>query len=67
LTTMQPYSLKQLYELCNGMESALYLPRTSNLRQIAKLAREDQKIEVVQYCMEGASKALVAYIPAAPA
>lgn len=67
LSTMQPYSLKQLHELCNGMESALYLPRTSNLRQIAKLAQEDQKIEVVQYCMEGASKALVAYIPAAPA
>jgi trimethylguanosine synthase len=47
------------------MDSALYLPRTSDLRQIASLAPEGKKAEVVQYCMEGASKALVAYIPAA--
>jgi len=38
--------------------------QTSDLRQIAKLAPAEKKIEVVQYCMEGASKALVAYIPA---
>lgn len=66
LSTMQPYSVKQIHELCRGMDCALYLPRTSDLRQIAKLAPKegDAKIEVVQYCMEGASKALVAYIPA---
>jgi trimethylguanosine synthase len=67
LATMQPYYLKQIHEMCKMMDSALYLPRTSDLRQIAKLAPEGKKIEVVQYCMEGASKALVAYIPAAEA
>lgn len=65
LATMQPYSLKQIHEMCRMMDCALYLPRTSDLRQIAKVAPAGKKIEVVQYCMEGASKALVAYIPAA--
>ena len=64
LHTMQPYSLDQLHAACDPMEHALYLPRTSDIRQIAKLAPKGQKLEVVQYCMEGASKALVAYIPA---
>jgi len=64
LNTMSPYSIKQIHGVCRSMDSALYLPRTSDLRQIAKLAPPEKKIEVVQYCMEGASKALVAYIPA---
>jgi trimethylguanosine synthase len=64
LSTMQPYSLKQIHDMCKAMDCALFLPRTSNLRQIAKVAPEGKKIEVVQYCMEGASKALVAYVPA---
>lgn len=63
LYTMQPYDLRQLHEVCYPMDHALYLPRTSDVRQIAKLAPEGEKIEIVQYCMEGASKALVAYIP----
>jgi trimethylguanosine synthase len=63
LETMQPYSLGNIFDLCKGREVALFLPRTSDLRQIAKLAPEGKMIEVVQYCMEGASKALVAYIP----
>jgi trimethylguanosine synthase len=65
LNTMQPYSAKKIHSVCKGMDSALYLPRTSDLRQIARLAPEGKKVEAVQYCMEGASKALVAYIPAA--
>lgn len=64
LSTMLPYSLKQIHAACKGMESALYLPRTSDLRQISRLAPEGEKLEVVQYCMEGASKSLVVYIPA---
>ena len=64
---MQPYSLKQIHDMCKMMDHALYLPRTSDLRQIAKVAPPGRKIEIVQYCMEGASKALVAYIPAAEA
>ena len=63
LNGMQPYNLARLYEASSPLAHALYLPRTSDLRQIAKLAPEGQKIDVVQYCMEGASKAMVAYIP----
>lgn len=63
LHTMQPYNLGQLHAACPKMDLALYLPRTSDIRQVAKLAGADQKIEVVQYCMEGASKAMVAYLP----
>lgn len=63
LDTMQPYSAEQIHDLCKAMDCALFLPRTSDLRQIGKLAPEGKKIDVVQYCMEGASKALVAYIP----
>ncbi|EAQ92713.1 hypothetical protein CHGG_00948 [Chaetomium globosum CBS 148.51] len=65
LSTMEPYNLETLHEACRPMEHALFLPRTSDLRQIAKLVPEGAgKVEVVQYCMEGASKAMVAYMPA---
>ncbi|KAL1842371.1 hypothetical protein VTJ49DRAFT_5436 [Mycothermus thermophilus] len=65
LNTMEPYNLETLHEACRPMEHALYLPRTSDMRQIAKLApKGGKKIEVVQYCMEGASKAMVVYLPA---
>ncbi|KAI1097814.1 RNA cap guanine-N2 methyltransferase-domain-containing protein [Jackrogersella minutella] len=67
LTTMEPYNLAKLHEAYRTMDHALYLPRTSDLRQIAKLAPNGSKIEVVQYCVEGASKAMVTYIPAAEA
>ncbi|KAI2635359.1 RNA cap guanine-N2 methyltransferase-domain-containing protein [Xylaria nigripes] len=65
LSTMQPYNLATLHEAYKTMDHALYLPRTSDLRQIANLIPDDIKIDVVQYCVEGASKAMVAYIPAA--
>ena len=63
---MEPYNLATLHGACRPMEHALFLPRTSDLRQIAALVPEgsDNKVEVVQYCMEGASKAMVAYMPA---
>lgn len=66
LSRMLPYSVEQVYEVCRSVDCALYLPRQSDLRQIARLVGkfEERKIEVVQYCMVGASKALVAYIPA---
>lgn len=60
---MQPYGLNELTGAYQRFDHALYLPRTSDVRQIAKLAPPGEKIEVVQYCMEGASKAMVAYIP----
>ncbi|KAK1754882.1 hypothetical protein QBC47DRAFT_382047 [Echria macrotheca] len=65
LSTMEPYNLEMLHEACSPMAHALFLPRTSDIRQIARLGSQKRKIEVVQYCMYGASKAMVAYIPAA--
>ncbi|KAK3337114.1 RNA cap guanine-N2 methyltransferase-domain-containing protein [Cercophora scortea] len=65
LSTMQPYSLAQLHEACYPLEHTLFLPRSSDLRQVARLAPEGEKIEVVQYCMSGASKAMVVFVPAA--
>ncbi|KAF7949887.1 uncharacterized protein EAE97_003396 [Botrytis byssoidea] len=64
LRTMQPYSVQYIHEACKAMDTALYLPRTSDLRQISALLPDGKKVELVQYCMKGASKALVAYIPA---
>ncbi|KAG6025180.1 hypothetical protein E4U41_001594 [Claviceps citrina] len=65
LGSMQPYNLEKLHSAYRSMDHVLFLPRTSDIRQIAKLAPggEGGKIDVVQYCMEGASKAMAAYIP----
>ncbi|KAK4447653.1 Trimethylguanosine synthase [Podospora aff. communis PSN243] len=65
LSTMEPYNLEHLHKACHPMEHVLFLPRTSDIRQIAKLVPDGVKIDVVQYCMEGASKAMVAYMPTA--
>ena len=66
LSQMQPYNLAKLHAACKSVDYALYLPRTSDLRQLAKLVPDGQKVDVVQYCMRGASKAMVAYMPAQP-
>lgn len=63
LSTMQPYSL---HTLCSRLSSfsehfVLYLPRTSDLRQLAALSNKEDKAMVMHYCMEGASKALCVY------
>ncbi|RDA87312.1 hypothetical protein CP532_2645 [Ophiocordyceps camponoti-leonardi (nom. inval.)] len=63
LQRMQPYGLPTLHSAYDTMDHVLYLPRTSNIRQIADLAEDGQRIDLVQYCMEGASKGMVAYIP----
>lgn len=62
LYSMQPYHLGDLHKAYRRLDHALFLPRTSDVRQIARLAPPGCKIEVVQYCMEGASKAMVAYM-----
>ncbi|KAL1986555.1 hypothetical protein VTN96DRAFT_6133 [Rasamsonia emersonii] len=63
LRTMEPYSLNFLYtEFSLFTEHmVLYLPRTSDLRQLAKVVKDGQKATVMHYCMEGASKALCIY------
>lgn len=63
LTNMQPYNLDKLHSSYRRMDHVLYLPRTSDIRQVAELAPGERKVDVVQYCMEGASKAMVAFIP----
>jgi trimethylguanosine synthase len=64
LNTMDPYSVTKIHDACRGMQSVLFLPRTSDLRQVAKLALPGKKLDVVQYCAKGAAKAMVVYIPA---
>lgn len=63
LDLMQPYSLKHIYSSLSKVTKHLimYLPRTSDLRQIAHCVGDGQKIQVVHYCTNGASRALCAY------
>lgn len=60
---MEPYSLEKLYSAFSRQckEVVLYLPRTSDLRQLVEHAGEDEKLEVTHYCMRGASKALCVF------
>ena len=64
LELMEPYGLSHL---CDSLfkfktETILYLPRTSDLRQLAKLgAKGDEKLKIVHYCVRGASKALCVF------
>lgn len=65
---MEPYSFRYLYESFKKVTSdmILYLPRTSDLRQIAQTIdcskNINSKTEVVHYCTNGSSRALCAYI-----
>lgn len=58
LSNMQPYSLSDILHPFQRLigDVVLYLPRTSDLRQLATFAVNDQKVTVIHYCMEGASK-----------
>ena len=55
---MQPYTLldlvKPFQDLANDV--VLYLPRTSDMRQLAAQPSGSSKMVVMHYCMEGASK-----------
>ncbi|KAI9832833.1 MAG: hypothetical protein M1826_000999 [Phylliscum demangeonii] len=64
LATMCPYSLEQIYGCLRELSDhvVLYLPRSSDLRQLARLVPDEQKIRVVHYCLYRASKALCAYL-----
>ncbi|THW88560.1 RNA methylase family protein [Aureobasidium pullulans] len=63
LSTMQPYNLKHIYDSFAAYvpDFVLFLPRSSDLNQLAKYAPKDKKLEVVHYCTNGSSKALCAY------
>ncbi len=58
LSKMQPYSLLDLLGLLRGLteDIVLYLPRTSDLRQLGNAAVGEKQVRAVHYCMEGASK-----------
>ncbi|KAJ5899231.1 RNA methylase family protein [Penicillium taxi] len=63
LRTMEPYSLDTLmkeYSLFTK-EIVLFLPRTSNINQIAKYVPDGKKATVMHYCEEGLSKAMCVY------
>ncbi|KAF2001113.1 trimethylguanosine synthase [Amniculicola lignicola CBS 123094] len=63
LSLMEPYNLDKLYKTYSRVSKhlVLYLPRTSDLNQIAQYAPEGKKVEVAHYCIQGHSKALCAY------
>ena len=58
LSSMQPYGLLDILRPFQQLtqEVIVYLPRTSDLRQLAKAADNGRNVTVVHYCMEGASK-----------
>lgn len=58
LSKMQPYSLSDLLDPLREIteDIALYLPRTSDLLQLGNSAGKGKQVEVIHYCMEGASK-----------
>ena len=60
---MEPYNLDALLGPLQQLtkDIVLFLPRTSDLRQLSKWREGKDKIKVMHYCMEGASKALCAY------
>jgi len=63
LSVMKPYSLGKIYEAFSKITNTmvLYLPRNSDLNQIARLVPEGKKIEVSHYCIVGASKVSILF------
>ncbi|KAJ9494918.1 putative diacylglycerol O-acyltransferase tgs1 [Exophiala xenobiotica] len=64
LEAMEPYTFSHLYKSFGKVtpNMVLYLPRTSDLRQIAQVVDGDKKIQVVHYCTNGSSRALCTYL-----
>lgn len=58
LTKMEPYNLEKLYKSFTkySSELVLYLPRNSDLNQVARYGKEAKKLEVAHYAIMGASK-----------
>ena len=64
LDAMEPYSMRYIFDHFKQVTKnlALYLPRTSDLRQIAEYVDKEENAQVVHYCTTGASRALCAYL-----
>ncbi len=58
LAMMQPYTLTDLLNPFRQLteDVVLYLPRTSDIRQLADESFTGEKTTVMHYCIEGASK-----------
>lgn len=58
LSKMEPFNLDKLYQSFTkySNEVVLYLPRNSDLNQVARYAKEGKKLEVAHYAIMGASK-----------
>lgn len=63
LDAMEPYTLDAMYTafMKVSTHAALYLPRTSDIRQIARHADKSRKLKVRHYCANLNSKALCVY------
>ena len=69
LNSMEPYGVTKLYEdyTAYSRDVVLYLPRTSDLNELALYAKRHQhspekRLQVAHYCMRGASKAMCAFL-----
>ena len=58
LIRMEPYNLEKLYKSFTkySKEVVLYLPRNSDLNQVARYVQDEKKLEVAHYAIMGASK-----------
>lgn len=65
LEAMEPYGVGLLHRAMAPMAHGLFLPRNGDLRQLADLVPDGvrEKLDVVQYCIKGGSKGIVAYYP----
>jgi trimethylguanosine synthase len=61
---MEPYSFRDIHDKFSKLTKhvVLYLPRTSDLRQIAECVEDEKKAQIVHYCTNGRSRALCAYM-----
>lgn len=66
LDVMAPYGVSALHESMRPLAHAMFLPRNGDLNRLAGLVPDSaqEKLDVVQYCINGSSKGMVAYYPA---
>lgn len=60
LETMEPYGATKIMKAARNISEdvALYVPRTSDLNQLAQLEEEGKLIEGIHYCLERKSKVI---------
>lgn len=66
LNAMKPYNLEKLVTAMRKITSeiVLYLPRNSDLNQIAAFNTLEKPIPAIQYCLKGAGKVCTMLVPA---